>query len=333
MFDFQTQTITTSLVFASEVEFTEAALSNDLRDAMTTSGDVVQSVRSDVMDGISLRSATTLLQARLQKDAEGTQLVALSLAETVQGTLDGDAALQTRMTRILRALLSKLPVAAVEWMDTGLRIPADSFAAALQPEAPALAPRKIAPRRVVRSQIAAATRLSADDARARIDAAQNPAMAVPPLSVTPRRVAGVAATTPRLTPETAERIVRLLPRIEHDRRVGNANANDARSAVHHDAHIRTYEAHLLADLRRDAGKEEIAALRAEHGVPTTEARLSTWALSLTVATVSLPMALPVIAYNVARGEDFRAAALVLGLAGFFSMIQSSGALAGVMGAF
>jgi hypothetical protein len=176
-------------------------------------------------------------------------------------------------------------------------------------------------------------RLNTDDARARIDAAQNPAMPLPPLSVAPRRVAGIAATTPRLAPEAAARIARLLPRIEHDRRIGSANANGAPGAAHHDDHIRAYEAHLLAELRRDAAEDEIAALRAEEGVPTTEARLSTWAVSLTVATVSLPMALPVIAYNVARGEDFRAAALVLGLAGFFSMIQSSGALAGVMGAF
>lgn len=83
-------------------------------------------------------------------------------------------------------------------------------------------------------------------------------------------------------------------------------------------------------LLRDASEEELAELRLETGIVPVEARLSTWAVSIAVATVSLPVAVPVIIYNVARGEDMRVASLAMGLAGLFVALDTSGAMAGIM---
>ncbi len=109
-----------------------------------------------------------------------------------------------------------------------------------------------------------------------------------------------------------------------------ANGADAPGVLRQDAHVKAFDAHLRATLLRDASEEEIEALRAETGVLSTQARMSTWAVSLAVATVSLPVAVPVLVHNVVRGEDMRVASLAMGLAGLFVALDSSGAMAGIM---
>ncbi len=335
MFDFQTQTISTNLILAGQAQVSPELLADMLCLGLEGQSGAAGQTAADPLNGVTLRSDDTLLHASWQTE-DSALVLSLNLADTGRTSTEASDSLQTRMIQVLRPLLAQLPVDAVEWMDTGLRIPASEFAAAIAPAAldTALPMPRIAPRRVAKPASGGAiARLSPQDARARIQAATKPALPVPPLTVAPRRVAKPAAETQRLSHEAAATIANLLPRIDPAERIAGANANAPLGAEPQDAHVRAYEAHRLAMIRQDPDQHEIEALRDAEGLPTTEARLSTWALSLTVATVSLPMALPVMAYNVARGEDFRAASLVLGLAAFFSMIQGSGAMAAVLGAF
>lgn len=77
----------------------------------------------------------------------------------------------------------------------------------------------------------------------------------------------------------------------------------------------------------DASAEEIDAIRADLPEQTTAARLSTWAVSLSVATLSPAVAVPLIVHNVVRGEDFRVASLAMAVGGLFLTLSSSGAMA------
>lgn len=94
-----------------------------------------------------------------------------------------------------------------------------------------------------------------------------------------------------------------------------------------------YERDVRRMFLRDPNKEEMAALKSEMKakMPPLEARLSTWAVSLTVATFSLPAALPVMAYNLTKGEDMRFASLSLALSGMFLGLNTSGAMAALPG--
>ncbi|MFP7571494.1 hypothetical protein [Marivita sp. S2033] len=53
-------------------------------------------------------------------------------------------------------------------------------------------------------------------------------------------------------------------------------------------------------------------------------RLAAWALSLTTAIFMLPLAIPLIAHNLVRGEDVRSGAMALGVAGLFASLAHSG---------
>lgn len=66
---------------------------------------------------------------------------------------------------------------------------------------------------------------------------------------------------------------------------------------------------------------------------TAPTRLAAWALSLATAVIAAPLAIPLIVHNLVRGEDLRAAALALGVAGLYSGLAQSGlapALAGLL---
>ncbi|QFT63414.1 hypothetical protein [Roseivivax sp. THAF30] len=104
------------------------------------------------------------------------------------------------------------------------------------------------------------------------------------------------------------------------------NAVDAPGVTRLDAHVHAYEAHLRAHLRADPTKEEMEELRIARRAGSTGMRVSTWAMSLAVATVSLPVAAPLIVSNVVRGEDFRTASLAMGLAGFFVALDTTGTM-------
>ncbi|SIS91567.1 hypothetical protein SAMN05421759_10690 [Roseivivax lentus] len=137
-------------------------------------------------------------------------------------------------------------------------------------------------------------------------------------------------------PAVAPRRVRARPTASPTRRVralrspAPANAADGPGIVRLDAHVRAYDAYLRDELCRDASEAELDALRQEAGITPAEARMSTWAVSIAVATVSLPVAVPVLVHNVVRGEDMRVASLAMGLAGLFVALDSSGAMAGIV---
>lgn len=58
--------------------------------------------------------------------------------------------------------------------------------------------------------------------------------------------------------------------------------------------------------------------------PTTVARLATWAVSILVAMISLPVGLALMVYNLVRGEDLRLAMIALGLTGLVAGLVASG---------
>lgn len=134
--------------------------------------------------------------------------------------------------------------------------------------------------------------------------------------VAPRRVARPATAAPRPGPQQHRAaLARLKPSAPTDRS---------------DTDIEVDQAQLRASLLREADTAELDACSSPLPV---EARLTTWAMSLTVATFSLPIAAPVMIYNLARGEDVRLASLSMGLAGLFVALDTSGAMAGVLNAF
>lgn len=153
--------------------------------------------------------------------------------------------------------------------------------------------------------------------------------AAPVAPVAPRRIAAMPARRPRPARSAAPSLARLLPRPEdtHTQPVANVNAGVGQPRF--DDHVQAFEAHLRRQLRREASQEELANLQRELPVPV-EARLSTWAVSLTAATIYLPVALPVMAYNLARGEDMRFASLGVALAGLFFTLDQNGTVAAVL---
>ncbi|CUH80057.1 hypothetical protein [Tropicibacter naphthalenivorans] len=226
---------------------------------------------------------------------DGALTFDLELAFVAQETLltlsilgnDDVATLQARLAPMLYTLAKTLPIQAVVWGETALRIPAQTLVAGLA-------------------------------------ASFEPAETVTPIA--PRRVSGTKPATAR--PSKAD-LAQMLPQVNSAARMAAANDNADMGAPQFDAHVKAFETSLRATLLRPASKAEIEEIRAEDGIIPIEARLSTWAVSLTVATVSLPVAAPIMAYNVMRGEDLRAASLAMGLAGFFVAMDTSGAMAGI----
>lgn len=138
--------------------------------------------------------------------------------------------------------------------------------------------------------------------------------------VVPRRIQGVAANCerpPRVVPLVAPK-----PRL-----VGQTvKRRDPQTA-----HILAYEASIRSALLREATESELAELQGPNPRPSTPVRLTTWAVSISVATMSLPLALPIMAHNLVRGEDMRVASLAAGVGGLFVALDSSGAMAALPG--
>ena len=109
-----------------------------------------------------------------------------------------------------------------------------------------------------------------------------------------------------------------------------SRARRAAAVERQDAHVQAYEAYLRSTLRRESTEDEINEMRLLSGVQSTEVRVSTWAMSLAVATISLPVAAPVLVHNLVKREDMRVASLAMGLAGLFVALDTTGAMAGIM---
>lgn len=294
MFDFQIQTISTSLVFAGDDCVSVDVLAEILKSALNESDDAVISSQTDMLDGVTIKTATLTLRAGWHNE-DGEQQLSLSIGSET-GSFGENRAQQIRMTRILRHVLDALPVAEVEWLDTGVRIPADRFRAALEPIA--RGEIKVAPRRVARPARPATRRLSADEARKVVRSVERPLAPLPSMKVAPRRVTAERPTgARRLNRDEATRIAARVPEVtEADRIVAITEF-----APQQDTHVRCYENARLCDLRRDATEAELSALQAEQG-------------------------------GMAANGLRLAASLLLGLTGATTVTQGSEAMASVLGA-
>ncbi|MBS0124161.1 hypothetical protein [Thetidibacter halocola] len=111
----------------------------------------------------------------------------------------------------------------------------------------------------------------------------------------------------------------------HDRidRYANAMGGVRATDRRYDAHVMAFEAAMRNSLRAEPAMQTAPDA---HALPV-EARLATWAMSLSAATIALPVAIPIMAWNLVKGEDMRAAALSVGIAGFVFSLDHSGAMA------
>ncbi|MFZ5964669.1 hypothetical protein ACOXXX_17130 [Thalassococcus sp. BH17M4-6] len=209
------------------------------------------------------------------------------------GTNESAASVQAKLAGLVYHLSTELPVTHIGWLDTGTLLPRDGFLDALAPQL---------------------------DARGNVT------------GIAPRRPARPAVKTARPDTRThRDTLSRMLPPVSRSGRPRSANMNAKVALPRYDAHVRTYNANLRFQMLRDADEMELDAVREEQGPAPVEARLSTWAVSLSVATISLPVAAPVMIYNIARGEDMRVASLAMGVAGLFLALDNSGTLAGLLG--
>lgn len=221
--------------------------------------------------------------------------MAIQNAETVISVTvtQDDAPNMAILARLFFALASALPASHVVWADSALRIPRATFLAGLA------------------DTFGTAT----------------PAEAGKIAQISPRRIARNAArpTRHRRRPEAAAscEMTPLAPTT----RARTVRATDTT----YDAHVQAYETFLRSNFLREAEEAELEDVKTPVSELPIEARLSTWAVSLSVATVALPVAAPVMIYNVARGEDLRVASLAMGLAGLFVALDSAGAMAAVAG--
>lgn len=155
--------------------------------------------------------------------------------------------------------------------------------------------------------------------------------------VTPRRVSAAdrarnAATDRRRRPAPvasfsqtqANRVSRLFPDIEDTCERLEERSKEQTPAAKDDNSSLPY---LRAVFRQN---DDTAAAEAETPAPVvtdepgTVSRLATWAISLTVALISLPVGLTLMVYNLLRGEDLRLACYALALTGFFVGMSSLG---------
>lgn len=287
MFDFQLPMIVTTLYVAPRDRVHMDALSEILRYTLQADGLPDPRIHTNDASGLCLHTGDLELRAKwMTTETEAQLVISLGNADVLEEADTPE--LQAHLLRLLRPLMAALRFTSVDWMQSGLRIPAQDFIDALCAD-DTTPPDGIAPRRVTRRESTRTARPGSTlvwgglpDGPAQHD-------------VRPRRIRPKTKATRRQAPV----------------RKGPARKQDA--------HILQFERHLAHTLRRPASPEEINEMRLAAGLPGTPERIATWALSLCAATVSLPMALPVIAHNLAHGENLRAASLVMGLVGVFSL--------------
>jgi len=78
--------------------------------------------------------------------------------------------------------------------------------------------------------------------------------------------------------------------------------------------------------------QEIEQLKLEERrAKSAPMRLAAWAISFTTALIAAPLAIPLIAHNLVRGEDVRSGAMALGVAGLYAVLAQSGMAPGLAG--
>ncbi|MBY6005898.1 hypothetical protein KUV62_18400 [Salipiger bermudensis] len=204
-----------------------------------------------------------------------------------------DAALLTPLAHVAFALVEALPVAHVIWAGTELRLPRERFLAQLAPAC----------------------------------AAQQPVQAAEPERLRPRRVKleHGQARTQRLSQKDV--LARTLPVAKKARR--QPTAQTKRTEAHYQAYDRRLRSALVAPVQ----KIEMADLPREQPEAAEPASVSSWALSVGVATISLPLAVPLLAYNATSAFPQQRRMLATGIAGLFVALDATGVAAGLLGSY
>lgn len=289
-------TVTAKLVFAGEHFVSLPKVADLLNTHLMSLGQTAPTRSEASLTGLRITSGQKVFTMDLAFE-EGETILTIGLQ-------DADAPSDmAALAAAVYPIAKTLPAEFVVWADTGVRIPRETFvqglsvqfdsAVASEEESGKDKVVRIAPRRIKVSREARTSRPLAKPA-------------------TPDRASSLAAT-----PQTVQ--------------LASANDNSVMGQHRFDAHVLSFEQNLRSTMLRESKPEELGRLDAEGNVIPLEARLSTWAVSLTVATISLPVAAPVMIYNIARGEDMRVASLAMGLAGFFLALDTSGAMAAVTG--
>lgn len=311
-----------TMVFDGAIDVSTDYLVGLLNTAMRKMGMVSISQSLCGMDIVRVVTPEGVLTLRedLVRD-EG--LLTLTL-ETEGGDAEDHKAL---LAGLLRPVLGGLEATHVEWLDCETRIPSTAMLDALRPEGEEeerfaedagnvtlLLPRRVSSGRTRFNR----SRRPAAGQHAKIKAVANGVKVRTKLRY-------VSDGTTCYVPVDDNPINAMLPPVERTRRITAANDNAASAFSVTDARISRLEGSVRANL---LGRDDSDG--AERKDIPVEARLSAWAVTLSAATVSLPVAAPILVYNVVKGEDMRAASLVMGLAGFFTALTGSGSMTGMM---
>lgn len=331
MLDFHSQAISATFTMSTRPDMSDRDLMHVLCMSLRAIGETVRLARVNSLGGATVTFDGGNLFGVWQDRQDDVAVLTLSIS----GGLDGDMQrLERYLARLLRPLLRALPVCTVGWRQNRVELPADEVRRTLQAVVEPLRTLRVLPRRVNRGAAAAPReRLDRKSAAQRIAAIENHhALRLTIPRAVPRRVQqqSTPSAVRRLSADAARAIVSLVPQVGH---AAGINPEPLIRVQQHDAHVMAYQQHLRDEILRDASSAELHRMASEQSVIPVEARLSTWAVSITVATISLPMALPVIAWNLMRGENFRAAALVLGLSGPMMQLSGSPALAAMLAGF
>lgn len=256
--------------------------------AKTDQGAAAKTV-DQVMDAVQRKAGSDL------SVAEGTLTLTVtivklpsdlpSLREAERSTVTAHAALALATLELAQALDPDY----VQWLQPDMMLQTSSFLSVLE---------KVTPRRVSSAERAAERRRR-----------PNPVLPLAQTAATP---------VSRLFPDIEDTAARI--------------ESQTRVEMHPASHLSEDSAnqrYLRAVFRREDEMEPPAALAPEPGLPasdepSTVSRLATWAVSVLVSLISLPIGLALMVYNLLRGEDLRLALTALALTGLFSGMVALG---------
>lgn len=265
--------------------------------ALDTPGRTDQGAGAKAVDQV-LTNAAVARRASDLSVAEGTLTLTVtivklptdlpSLREAERSTVTAHSALALATLELAQALDPDY----VQWLQPDMMLQTSSFLSVLE---------KVTPRRVSSAE---------RDARA-AERRRRPSPVLP--------LAQTAATpVARLFPDIED----TCSRIESQTRVAlqgdPATAEDVAS-----------QRYLRAVFRREDEIEPEALHEAAEPVsdePSTVSRLATWAVSVLVSLISLPIGLALMVYNLLRGEDLRLALTALALTGLISGLAAMGVM-------
>lgn len=325
----EAQEYSAKLVFKGAKEFKSDHLFGLLTDANRAMGLTIEDTLRGrgAVAGYATNAGTVVFT--IENTLRETLLILSLRAVPTEGSEDAPKA---TLAGYLRHVLGALDASHVEWLDTGARIPRADFLAALSPDADTTDTNQevtamtadnvtlLAPRRINKSKTRSKRPIAGQHAQIR---------AVANAALVQTRGQLQATGTDCVIAIDDQPLANLLPPVDR-RRLSAANDNALRPFSAKDAKVSLQEGSIRCKLLAEVTEDELAEAEMARGPQPIEARLTTWAVSLSVATVSLPVAAPVLIYNVVRGEDLRVASLAMGLAGLFTALSGSGAMAGIL---